>query len=159
MTREQFIIHVERSQEAFRRFLAALCCGDMALADDIAQEAYVKAYLSCDGLENSEKFKAWVYRIGYNAFISHTRSAKSHAGYDEAGNLASDYAADSQFRYQELYEALGKLPDRERTTMLLYYMEGYAIREITEIEEISEDAVKQHLSRGRKHLRGLLSND
>ena len=45
MTREQFISHVESTQKAFRRFLVALCCGDTALADDIAQESYIKAYL------------------------------------------------------------------------------------------------------------------
>lgn len=36
MTREQFVKHIEGTQEAFRRFLVALCCGDAALADDIA---------------------------------------------------------------------------------------------------------------------------
>ena len=52
MTREQFTAHVEATQKAFRRFLVALCCGDSALADDIAQESYIKAYLSCDSFSN-----------------------------------------------------------------------------------------------------------
>lgn len=47
MTREEFIAKVECCQKAFRRFLAALCCGDTSLADDIAQESFIKAYLSC----------------------------------------------------------------------------------------------------------------
>ena len=55
MTREQFIYHVEATQKAFRRFLVALCCGDTALADDVAQESYIKAYLSCDSFSNLEK--------------------------------------------------------------------------------------------------------
>jgi RNA polymerase sigma-70 factor (ECF subfamily) len=42
--------------------------------------------------------------------------------------------------------------------VLLYYMEGYSIKEIAEIEETSPDAVKQHLSRGRLQLRSLLTN-
>ena len=73
MTREQFITHVEGTQKAFRRFLVALCCGDTQLADDIAQEAYIKAYLSCDSFNSPDKFNAWIFRIGYNTFIDHRR--------------------------------------------------------------------------------------
>ena len=158
MTRGQFIDHVGATQEALRRFLVALCCGDAALADDIAQDTYIKAYLSCESFNNSNKFKAWIFKIGYNTFINHKRSEKIFVGYDEARNIEANDASDSQFRYQELYAALNKLPDKERTSVLLFYMEGYSIKEIAEIEEVSQDAVKQHLSRGRSHLRGLLSN-
>lgn len=159
MTREQFISHVEGTQKAFRRFLCALCCGDSQLADDIAQEAYIKAYLSCDSLKDTEKFSAWIFRIGYTSYINHKRSEKLFAGYDEARNLASQDSTDASFRYQELYSALDKLSEKERTSVLLFYMEGYSIKEIAEIEEVSKDAVKQHLSRGRIHLRDLLSNN
>ena len=158
MTREQFISHVEGTQEAFRRFLVALCCGDTALADDVAQEAYIKAYLSCDSFSNPDRFNAWIFRIGYTTFLNHKRSEKIFSGYDEAREIASGDSSDSQFRYQDLYAALNKLPAKERTSVLLFYMEGYSIKEIAEIEEASQDAVKQHLSRGRTHLRGLLPN-
>lgn len=56
MNREQFILQVELTSKAFRRFLVALCCGDSALADDVAQESYIKAYLSCGSSTNPEKF-------------------------------------------------------------------------------------------------------
>lgn len=156
MTREQFITNVENIQKAFRRFLVALCCGDSALADDIAQEALIKAYLSSEGFVNTEKFNAWIYKIGYNTFLNFRRSEKKFTGYDEAANIIADSAADSAFRYQALYSALDKLKENERTSILLFYMEGYSVKEIAEIEEISQDAVKQHLSRGRKHLRDIL---
>ena len=159
MTREQFIARVKDGQRAFRRFLTALCCGDSSLADDVAQESYIKAYLSCDGLKDADKFKAWLYKIGYNTFISHRRSEHVTVGYEDARHLASQDHADSSFAYQDLYAALNRLPARERTSVLLFYMENYSIKEIAEIQETSQDAVKQHLSRGRKHLRGLLSND
>lgn len=158
MTREQFIKHVEGTQKAFRRFLVALCCGDAALADDIAQDAYLKAYLSCDSFNNPDKFNAWIFKIGYNTFINHKRSERIFADYDEARNIMSADSTDSQFHYQELYTVLNKLPGKERTSVLLFYMEGYSIKEIAKIEETTQDAVKQHLSRGRNHLRGLLSN-
>lgn len=157
MTREQFIAHVEGTQRAFRRFLVALCCGDSQLADDVAQEAYMKAYLSCDSFKNPDKFNAWIFRIGYTTFINHKRSERMFADYDEAGCVSTGDTADGAFKYQDLYEALNRLPDKERTSVLLFYMEGYAVKEIAEIVDASQDAVKQHLSRGRNHLRSLLS--
>ncbi|MCM1291966.1 MAG: RNA polymerase sigma factor [Bacteroides sp.] len=158
MTREQFISHVAATQEAFRRFLVALCCGDAELADDIAQDAYIKAFVASDLLKDPRKFNAWIFRIGYTTFINHKRSEKLTVDYDEAQHTLSDEATDSGFRYQDLYEALNRLPAKERMSVLLFYMEGYSIKEIAEIEGAKVDAVKQHLSRGRNHLRGLLSN-
>lgn len=157
MDREQFTAHVEGTQRAFRRFLVALCCGDSELADDIAQEAYIKAYLSCDGFHSPEKFNAWIFRIGYTTFINHKRSQHVFTDYVEAGNIAAAETPETAFKYQELYEALNKLPDKERTSVLLFYMEGYSVKEISGIVDASQDAVKQYLSRGRGHLRSLLS--
>lgn len=159
MTREQFISHVKATQKAFRRFLVALCCGDTALADDVAQETYIKAYLSCDTFTNIEKFNAWIFRIAYNTFVNHKRGERLTVEYEEATDIPAQNTADSSFAYQELYNALNKLPAKERISVLLFYMEEYSIKEIADIQEVSQDAVKQHLSRGRKHLRNLLSTD
>lgn len=157
MDRRQFIDKVEGSQKAFRRFLVALCCGDSSLADDIAQEAYIKAFLSIDSCRDPDKFDAWIFRIGHRSFLNHRRSEKGSAGYEDARDAMSADMADSGFRYQELYAALDEIPAKERTSVLLHYMQGYSIKEIAEIEETSADAVKQHLSRGRAHLRALIS--
>lgn len=159
MTREQFISHVEGTQQKFRRFLVALCCGDTALADDIAQETYIKAYLSCDSINNPDKFNAWICRIGYTTFIDHKRSVKLFDDYDEARGIPSNLHTDSSFCYEALYMALNRLPAKERTSILLYYMEGYQVKEIADIIRSTPDAVKQHLSRGRTHLRGLIGSD
>lgn len=158
MTREQFISQVESTQKAFRRFLVALCYGDTQLADDIAQESYIKAYMSCESIKSIDKFKAWIYRIGYNTFINNQRSAKKMVGYECVASELSDAKSDAAFQYQDLYAALHSLPEKERITILLYYIDGYSIKEIADIVEASNDAVRQHLSRGRSHLRGLLTN-
>lgn len=158
MTREQFISNVESTQEALRRFLAALCCGDSQLADDVAQEAYLKAYIACGNFRKIESFKSWIFRIAFNVFIDLRRSARAFVNYDELREAPASEAADSHFRYQELYAALTQLPAKERTSVLLYYMEGYSVKEIAEIVESSQEAVRQHLARGRNHLRGMLSN-
>jgi len=157
MDRGQFISGVEGSQKALRRFLMALCCGDSQLADDVAQEALIKAYLSLGSFNSTEeKFNAWLFRIAHNTFLNMKRAQHPTVGYEATANLAGNDAPDAAFRYQALYGALGRLPAKERASVLLYYMEGYDIKEISAITGNSEDAVRQHLSRGRKHLRELL---
>lgn len=157
MDRSRFTSLVKDSQKAFRRFLTALCCGNSDLADDIAQESYIKAYLSSDGLENPDKFKSWLYRIGYNSFLNKLRAERPQADPSVLDSESSSVYADSSFRYQALYMALDRIPANERTAILLFYMEGYQTREIAEIIKASEEAVRQYLSRGRAHLRSLLS--
>ena len=130
MTREQFISHVEATQKAFRRFLVALCCGDTELADDIAQESYIKAYLSCDSFSNIEKFNAWIFKIGYNTFINHKRGARLMVDIEDAKDISAYDSADSSFAYQHLYQALNMIPAKERTSVLLFYMQGYSIKEV-----------------------------
>lgn len=125
MTREQFISNVEATQRAFRRFLVALCCGDAALADDVAQESYIKAYLSCDSCSDTAKFNAWIFKIGYNTFINHKRGERLTVGYEDAKEVTAHDSADASFAYQDLYDALNRIPAKERTSVLLFYMQGY----------------------------------
>lgn len=57
MTRSEFVTLVEATQRAFRRFLVALCSGDTNLADDIAQEAYIRAFMNHDSLGSTDSFR------------------------------------------------------------------------------------------------------
>lgn len=158
MNRQQFISYVEGCQKALRRFLTALCCGDTRLADDIAQETLIKAWLSSDDFRGDAAFATWIRRIAYNTWLNHRRHCSDSLPLDSAADLPdNDTPADSAFRYQALYRALAMLSDKERTSTLLYYMEGYSIKEIAEIEAVNPDAVRQHLSRARTRLRSLLS--
>ena len=156
MTQIEFVNCVEGCQKQIRRFLTALCCGDSMRADDIAQDAFIKAYLSCDNVRDEDKFARWIHRIAYNTFISSQRNVKAGVSLDEASNTESENRSDASFRYQELYAALDRLSDKERSTILLFYMEGYDIKEIAEITDSTTDAVKQLLKRGREHLKQIL---
>ena len=83
------------------------------LADDIAQESLIKAYLSCEGFREEAKFSSWIFRIAYNTFLNHRRDERRTVGYDEAPDTPGDDTADSSSRYQELYAALNGLPPKE----------------------------------------------
>lgn len=156
MNCEQFIALVSTEQESLRRFLLALCVGRRDDADDIAQEALIKAYLARDKIRNDEKLGAWLYRIAYNTFLDHQRSLRTHAEIEEADSLVSETATDAGFEYQELYSALRTLPPKERTAILLFYLKGYNVREIADIVHGTEAAVRQQLSRGREQLKNKL---
>ena len=156
MTSEQFIDLVRTEQEPLRRFLLALCSGDSALADDIAQEALIRAYVSSGSFLGRSKFKTWLFRIAYNCFIDHFRKKtpqRVEATGSEALNLPSGDSSDSGFRYQQLYQALDRIPEKEKTAIVLFYFEDRSIKEIAVIMDMPAGTVKYHLSMGRNHLR------
>ena len=120
MDRQQFIQEVKGSQPALRRLLTALCSGNRAEADDIAQDTLVKAYLSLSKYEERGKGTAWLYRIAYHTFIDWGRSHRPLQPLEVlADRTDNTFAADRDFRYQTLYMALEKLPPKERSAILL----------------------------------------
>ena len=157
MKREQFIACISSEQESLRRFLLALCGGDRMEAEDVAQEAMVKAYLASDRFEARHKFSTWLFKIAYNTFLDHRRSARNReTDLAAAAFVAGPQHADDAFAYQDLYEAIGTLPVKEKSAILLFYVSGYSVKEISDITSCSQLAVKQQLSRGRDKLRQIL---
>lgn len=161
MTREEFITLVKREQGALRGFLLALCCGNRDDADDLAQDALVKAYLTISGYQDQGRFRSWLFRIAFNTFLNHRASGHDADSIDdpeaaigqEATALTSSDGADSGFEHQDLYLALRTLPPKERSAITLFYLNGYSIKEIASITSDSEDAIKKQLSRGRDKLK------
>lgn len=156
MTRQEFVANAEGCQRELRRFLTALCCGNSPDADDIAQETFLKAYLSSGTLADKKKFKSWIFSIAYRTFVDRQRVRKDFAGYDALESVSSEYQADDRLKYQDLHAALRRLPSRERTAVLLYYIEGYSTEEIAVIIKTTIVNVRQMLSRGRGHLKELI---
>ena len=153
MTRDRFISEVRACQGRLRRFLASLC-GDAALADDLAQEALVRAYVSSDRFIGN--FKAWLFRIAYNCFIDNLRRVPApSASMDspEVLHVADGSASDAACRHEELRRALTRIPEKERTAIVLHYFEDLPVKEIASIMQVPAGTVKYHLSVGRDHLR------
>ena len=154
MTRERFIDLVRVEQEPLRRFLLALCNGDAALADDIAQDALVRAYVSSGSFLGLSKFSTWLFRIAYNCYIDHHRKARlDEAPVEAALAVPADESTDAAFRYQQLYQALERLSGKEKAAIALFYFEDRSIKEIASILDMPQGTVKYHLSLGRTHLK------
>lgn len=164
MTRQQFIEQVAAEQESLRRFLRGLCGGDGFRADDIAQEALLKAYLSFERFEERARFSTWLFRIAYNCWHDHLRMSEREAGsvdalegIDSSGIDDDGASADRRFEHQQLYLAIGSLSPQEKAVILLFYMEEKSIKEIEAVTGLPSGTVRSHLSRGRKHLKKFLS--
>ena len=158
MTRQQFIDRIATEQESLRRFLRGLCGGDAFRADDIAQEALLKAYLSFERFEGRSRFSTWLFRIAYNCWHDHLKKSSKESGWNgldnEAAQISDDGSSpDRRFEHQDLYLAISGLNHQEKAVILLFYMEDKSIKEIVEIMDMPSGTIRSHLSRGRKHLK------
>ena len=159
MSPERFIDLVRAEQESLRRFLLALCGGDSQEADDIAQDALVRAYVASGSFLGLSKFSTWLFRIAYNCYIDRCRKVKPEtikADSPQALNVPATDETDAAFKYQQLYQALERLPEIEKAAIILHYFEDRSIKEIASILQIPLSTVKYHLSIGRNHLKSLL---
>ena len=141
MTRDRFITEVRACQGQLRRFLASLCGGDTARADDIAQDALVRAYVS------SDRFIDQLRRMPEPAVALDAPQAR---------RLADAAAADDAFRHEALQRALMRIPEKERTAIVLHYFEDLSVKEIAGVMQIPAGTVKYYLSVGRDHLKSYL---
>jgi len=161
MNKERFIREIEDIQKPLRRFLLVLCGGDTFTADDIAQDACVKAWIACEGFRGTSKFSTWIFKIAYNSWRDRKYNVKNSTGLDsDTVQQIPDMArADGTFQYQNLYCAIENLNCNEKTAILLFYMEDRGIKEISTIMDIPQGTVKSLLSRGRAKLRIKLESE
>ena len=159
MTRKEFTQLASKEQVALRRFLMAACGGNREVADDVAQEALLKAYVAKDRFQSEAGFSTWLRRIAFNCLGDYQRKERlrgSTYDLDKARGVVGEGQSDQVFEYQELYHAIEGLTLSERTAILLFYMEDRPVREVSQIMNVAEGTVKGYLSRGRDHLRAML---
>lgn len=162
MDKQQFISVIDTFQESLRRFLLVLTRGDKELADDLAQEAILKAYLHCASFEGRSKMQTWIFRIAYNEYLNEQNTFwKNHRvtidNYETVDNAFADEQADRSFLHEPLYQAIDQLPKQTKAVVTLYYLEEKSIREIHQITQISETSIAVMLFRARKQLKKILS--
>jgi RNA polymerase sigma-70 factor (ECF subfamily) len=155
---------VKENQEPLRRFLMNLCDGNGSLSDDLAQEAFIKAYLNFSSFRGDSRFSSWLFRIAYNCFCDHIRKNKNAlpeiiAEYESSQEDSSELLLSPELKNQELYMALARLKTEEKTSILLFYMEDRSIKEISKITSMPENTVKSHLFRAKLKMSDYLQGE
>jgi RNA polymerase sigma factor (sigma-70 family) len=151
---------VKRRQPWARGLLRRLCAGNHAEADDLAQEAFMKAWDRMNDLQTPAAFPGWFRRIAVTAFLMSRRRVRAgHDSLDDTMPLASeDSLPDAQAGAKiDLEKALARLSDAERLCVTLNHGEGLSHGEIAEATGIPLGTVKSHVLRGTDKLRRLLS--
>ena len=149
---------VRQHQSAVRGLLRQLTRSDLALADDLAQEAFLKAYKNIRSFRGEAKFSTWLYRIAYNCFREEARRRKELVGIDEAVLEAEQdpSTVDPALR-QDLMHALQLLPLHERSAVLLCCQNGLSHDEASRVLDIPLGTVKTNVLRGREKLKKTLA--
>lgn len=149
---------VRNHQSAVRGLLRQLTRNDLGLADDLAQEAFVRAYRNLSRFRGEAKFSTWLYRIAYNCFREDARKRKELVGIDET-RLEAEHdpqTVDPGLKH-DLMHALQQLPLHERSAIVLCCQNGLSHDEAARVLEIPLGTVKTNVLRGREKLRKILS--
>lgn len=159
------------SQSAFERIvrryqrpivgLIARIVGDRALAEDLAQDTFVKAYLKLAAFDTSRRLSSWLFRIAHNTAIDALRKAQvplvpaddAGAELEEAEDASGAVdEVETEALGQALEGALSELRPEYREAIVLRYEEGLAFDEIGHVMGVPEATARSHVHRARKQL-------
>jgi RNA polymerase sigma-70 factor, ECF subfamily len=145
--------------------------GNRHEAEDIAQEAFLRAFVNIHSYDTKRKFSTWLYRIATNLSIDRIRKKKPDYYLDaevagaEGLTMYSQVAAEvtlpeDEVESLELQETIQneiiKLPDKYRSVIVLKYIDELSLKEISEILDLPVGTVKTRIHRGREALRNQL---
>lgn len=154
MTNEELGSLILASQGSLYRVAKTILSDDDDCYDAI-HEAIVKAFSGLDSLRNDSYAKTWLTRILINECYMILRRRNKVI-------LSEDIPEQKIYEqpdHSDLYEAVAVLPAKMRTAVTLYYSEGFSVKEIADITESTESAIKNRLFRARTRLRQTLERD
>ena len=128
-----------------------------AEAEDVAQEAMLRAYRNFHRLRDRERFRGWLVRTAWRLALDRIRAAgrrerRERAAMEERCESLVDNVAESREFERHVARALDELPDKLRIVMVLAAIEGYNTREVANLLDIPEGTVKSRLFLARKQL-------
>jgi RNA polymerase sigma-70 factor, ECF subfamily len=142
--------------------------GNRHEAEDISQEAFLRAYVNINRFNMDLKFSTWLYRIATNLCIDRIRKKKPDYYLDaevpgtDGLNMYSQISSDSRLPEEDveslelqavIQREISKLPEKYRSVIVLKYIEELSLNEISEILELPLGTVKTRIHRGREALR------
>ena len=188
MTREEELTIIRRVQDgdpnAFELLVTAYeknvynvalqMTGNREDAQDMTQEAFIKAYNSLSGFRGDSRFSSWLYRIVSNVCLDYKRKQSRRPASsltvedDEGEEQQLDVADESQspeallerkLTREAVRKGLRQLPDEQRQILLLREIQGLSYEEIGEVMDLEAGTVKSRIFRARKKLCALLLED
>ena len=153
---------VESSTLAFRVAFSVL--RQREDAEDVAQEAFAKAYRSFRQLRDRDRFRAWLVRMTWRMALDRHRANRRRLARDgaEAGlqtrlaRESGDVVLENE-RAEQLWQAIDTLPEKLRLVIVLAGIQGHDIREVATLLDVPDGTVKSRLFLARKQLRERLS--
>jgi RNA polymerase sigma-70 factor (ECF subfamily) len=135
-----------------------LCGGDHGLAEDLLQEAFVRAWQKLDSFRGDSRFATWLHRLTVNVALSdrriRVRRLKRETALEGAAERTASGARDVYAgTNMDLEQAISRLPERARTVLVLFDVEGYSHAEIAELAGMAVGSSKAQLHRARKLVR------
>ena len=137
-------------------------------ADDLAQEALLKAYRAIASFEGRSSLGTWLYSVTRSVCLDHYRSKLAHARSAEAPlddqeeraspQAGPDRLLETKGDAEQLWQALKELPAEFRVPLVLFEIEGLGYEEIAHVEAVPIGTIRSRLSRGRQQLKALLAS-
>jgi len=130
-------------------------------AEDVAQEAFVRAHRAFADLRDRDKFRAWLARMAWRLALDHRRGEKRRTTREERSAVpdfapSHEEAALAKERSERLWKAIDQLPERLRLVVVLASIEEQGLKQVAAIVEAPEGTVKSRLFEARKMLQELL---
>jgi len=131
--------------------------GDFHIAQDIAQETFVKVWRNLDQLKDNKKFRTWVCTIAKRTSVDWLRRKKNGGWEDPITEIVDTESLEEKVnlreRKEKVWEALQQLEGNQREVTILYYISGMNTREISQFLDIPVNTVESHLKRARQKLK------
>lgn len=156
MTTNEYNKCVDQYSDGIYRFILHNI-RDKEEAQDIVQDTYEKMWINKDNV-NPEKVKSYLFTTAYHTMINKIRRNKYKAPMTEV-DFNKHYKEESYLGLKEiLQEGLKRLPEIQRTVIMLRDYEGYDYREIGEITQLNESQVKVYIFRARQTLKEFIGS-
>ena len=167
--RHAFAALVRRHQSGVRACLRRLTVGNLALADDLAQETFVLAWRNLASFRQEARFSTWLYRIATNCWLAQARKRKEELLGDRDANVPDDDAAESPAPDEptadharsatlkiDMERALATLSDAERAAIVQCYHNDLSHEEAAYVLGCPVGTVKTHVLRAKQKLKAAL---
>ena len=128
-----------------------------ALADDLAQDTFLRAFQSMDQVKDDTKTKSWLFQIAYRIFLDHTRKNKRRQELSDINMPPDDEIISSPTGMKmDIEQAMNTLTPEQRAAVMLCLSYGFSHSEAAKALNQPLGTVKSHVSRGKNKLRAFL---